>query len=344
VRTEYLQESQLRHALWWLIGTSLAIVVPTAIAGIDVFEQETHGTGGIATILTMMGIFLISDRVGKRTTAYLGTVLPSIVIAILATGTNVALMASQHPGRNFLLSQLHRVAGGMLLGAAIMFSLESIVHTLGMLVHSAIRRIQTRRHPHLVSFLLLQQLQEWVCGPLSGFESLEQRRTHILMLEELARIFEGGFIFRYGSVGSDSSQPFILVGSYFRELCIWIASPQSGTRQCLQQTFADSLNAIASGNYHYLPRADAVVKPSRITVARRTLAICRTALIGALPLAALLVVQRTSKLSGEVGTTFLIGALAWLCVTYINALDPQSAANLASTRDLLGAFGSRKQD
>jgi len=201
-----------------------------------------------------------------------------------------------------------------------------------------------RKYPEVAAFWITQDLSEWVADSKS-FAKFQDRSENIRRLEGLARTFENGFGHAMQSPVDPQAQPFALVAAHFRNLRSWIALPQSDTRRDLQCQFATTLNALASGEYHYLPRAEHALAVSRTPMFRRLLNLGRTVVTGVLPLLALLVLDATkTDVDPRFHTTWLLGSVAWACVTYIAAMDPASAAKLTTTRDLLSVLTPRKQD
>jgi hypothetical protein len=202
-----------------------------------------------------------------------------------------------------------------------------------------------RRCPELAAFSISQQLQEWVSGSESSFDEFTERRDHINQLEQLAHLFESGFGAALGfPVEAGSPLPFQLVAAHFRALRAWVALPQAQTRDNLRIEFGRTLNALASGQYHYLPRAERLVQVAKPKLSQRLGRLGRTLAIGGLPLLALGIVQVAGvQLGTEIRTTLLLGGVVWAAITWLTAIDPDSSARLSTTKDLLGVFTQRKE-
>jgi hypothetical protein len=258
-----------------------------------------------------------------------------------------AIASIDATGREFAAERLllRKIAAGFVAGSALSFySLALVIGTGYAMVKWS--RAYKRSDPNIDAFIITQKLAEWTSGSKLSFDNLRDRRDNLRHLEWLALIFDGGLgLPRYYGSNSGDEPPFKLVAAHFRNLRSWIVLPQADTRRNLQVQFAATLNALASGEYHYLPRAEHASVVIRTSVGRRLLNGGRVLLVGALPFIALLMLQATTaNVDERVQTTWLIGSIAWACVTLISVMDPLLAEKATTTRDLLGIFTHRKQD
>lgn len=299
----------------------------------------------VAAVSTMALLGLSFLYMAPRTGSLWAMLLPSAALSTLSSGL-WAIASFNANGKDLLEGQplLRDVVTGITAGATYFLTACTVVFGAAYGILRWTRASRMRRYPEIAAFWTTKDLSEWVTASELSFDDFQDRRDNVRRLEQLALIFETGF----GTAlpcPSGSQQPFALVAAHFRSLRSWIALPQAETRRNLQYQFATTLNALASGQYHYLPRAEYALPENRTSTFRRAVNLGRTVLVGALPFLALLALDATHvDVDSKVHTTWLIGSLAWACVTYITAMDPLSAAKFTNTRDLLSVLTPRKQD
>lgn len=126
---------------------------------------------------------------------------------------------------------------------------------------------------------------------------------------------------------------------YLRRLDLAIALPRQDTREYLQGEINSLIHVLLRGSLDELPTAEP--RP------RRRLAVfasaVRSLVLGLIPLAAVFGAQYLGlDLSGALGNTLLIGALAWFAVTVLTTFDAQAAARIALLKDAADAMGKFK--
>ncbi|HEX8081902.1 MAG TPA: hypothetical protein VF557_16945 [Jatrophihabitans sp.] len=325
-----------------------AMVVLLLMLGFCYFLLSIAMSGSVAASASYFVITLVLmwafGIMGFRTDSLWVMLSPSAALCGLS-GLLLMLVSSKLGDSKISGAQpvLQQVAAGLTAGSAILLLIFSVVIGLVYVIVRRIRAVRLRSYPEVAAFLTTQDLTEWVTNSKLCFDRLGDRRDNIRKLERLALLFENGFGQALQCSDHSQQQPFALVAAHFRNLRSWIAFPQADTRANLRRELATTLNILASGEYHYLPRAEHPSIASHTSVARRLLNAGRTILIGALPILALLVIETTNvNLDASARTTWLIGSIVWACVTYITAMDPLSAAKFTSARDLLAVLTPRK--
>lgn len=124
-----------------------------------------------------------------------------------------------------------------------------------------------------------------------------------------------------------------------RSYTLWVALPQSGTAEQLQEKLAIYARALLVGTIDDLPsNTGEIVRP---TVRQRLIKLRGTTRIlvaGAIPLGCVLVGRAAGvSISGPVGDALTIATVIWMIVSYVSAFDPVSSTRIGMIKDITGS-------
>ena len=209
---------------------------------------------------------------------------------------------------------------------------------LAGLMRSTFQRRQAASRPDVTAIGLLVDAREQLGVPL-GWISANRRRSFLRHIEGVA-VAVGRYWWRWSRSGDSASDSIVKAkcerwAAAFRELHIWVVSPQLSTRSALTARIDSAIIAIAAGDLHTLPEAE----PLRLSVRSRVAEIGKAMAVAGLPAAVLALLLTLDVPLPSLALPWLsFGVYCWFVIAVITAFDSTVGAKMALMRDFRGAL------
>ena len=137
--------------------------------------------------------------------------------------------------------------------------------------------------------------------------------------------------------GSVAARRFSSAAQAVRGYETWIALPHQGTRLDLRDALAHLLVTLVSGQYHFLPAAEAATDDPTAHIGRhRAWSVIQRLAVAVLPLATVVLWSRFGFGFPEPIKEWVSGlAVLWLLAALLGMLDPTYGSTLSNVRELL---------